>query len=329
MRIIIIGGGPSGISCALWLGNMGYTTFLVDDGNELGGLLKNNFYYNNYIIGFKNIQNNVFRKKIISHIESTNVRLFNKTKIKHIKIVAHKNSNNFYVFTEKSHPEEINGSCFDYVIIATGTKVSGKEWLENIICEDSGMNKILENIHIGPFSTQETEAYRKNENWLILGSGANAIDLACKLAGLGNSVTICARSAWKDCPKILLDKLIYLIDNKKLNVFKNCELTELFLDRESERKIKAVLKSGDSISVDKIAIMFGFTPNSDNISITPNSLELDINGYFIVDKNFRTSVPGLYAIGDVANNGLSCISTAIGSGAAAAKSINYFISLER
>lgn len=318
MRIIIVGGGPAGASCALWLNNMGYQPYLIEAENDLGGLLRNNLYLNNSVLGIPNIKNESFSDKINYHINISKVNLVKNTRAVSIKYFS--GNNNFLIDTERNFTHGIDKLYFDYVIIATGTRVAGHGWIRTKIINKSQIDEIERRTYVGPFSTYKAIEKKIGERWLVLGGGANAVDLACRLADQDIKVTICVRSIWRDCPKNLLDKLSELTNKNKVSVIYHCEIKNFFMLKKT-KNIFALTNHGTIIQATNIGIMFGFIPNSDLISITPNVSLIDANGYYIVDKNFRTKLPNLYAIGDVSNNHSPCISTAIGSGTVVAKNI--------
>ena len=72
------------------------------------------------------------------------------------------------------------------------------------------------------------------------------------------------------------------------------------------------------VDVDAVLIRIGVEPNSD---LLLGKTDLDKRGYVLVDTNGQTSLPNVYAVGDVANPISPTIATAVGGGSAAAKSI--------
>ena len=74
-------------------------------------------------------------------------------------------------------------------------------------------------------------------------------------------------------------------------------------------------------------IFIGLDPNT---SFLENSLDVDERGFIVTDANFRTSVDGVFAAGDVRSGSTKQIASAVGEGAAVAIQIRYYLdSLER
>ncbi len=80
----------------------------------------------------------------------------------------------------------------------------------------------------------------------------------------------------------------------------------------------------ERVAADAVLIRIGVEPNT---QLFGDRLDLDRRGYIIVDKAFRTSLPGVWAIGDITSPHAMTIANAVGSGSVAAKSIAS--SLER
>jgi thioredoxin reductase (NADPH) len=74
-------------------------------------------------------------------------------------------------------------------------------------------------------------------------------------------------------------------------------------------------------------IFIGLDPNT---SFLENSLDVDARGFIVTDTNFRTSVDGVFAAGDVRSGSTKQIASAVGEGAAVAIQIRYYLdSLDR
>jgi thioredoxin reductase (NADPH) len=71
--------------------------------------------------------------------------------------------------------------------------------------------------------------------------------------------------------------------------------------------------------------MFSYIGNTPNTQLFTGQLELDDSGYIVTDRNMHTSVPGVFAAGDVQERTLKQVATAVGSGAIAAMEAEKFI----
>ena len=76
------------------------------------------------------------------------------------------------------------------------------------------------------------------------------------------------------------------------------------------------LKTGEmtDVTCDGIFVSIGRKPNT---ALFEGKLELDMAGYIVADETTRTSIPGVYAVGDVRTKALRQVVTAVGDGAVA------------
>ena len=81
-----------------------------------------------------------------------------------------------------------------------------------------------------------------------------------------------------------------------------------------------------TMETDFLIVRIGVQPNSE---LVKGKIELDGRGYALVDSQCRTTVPGIFAVGDVANPASPTIVTAAGMGATAAKSAYAFLSTSK
>ena len=84
------------------------------------------------------------------------------------------------------------------------------------------------------------------------------------------------------------------------------------------------VKTGDvsTLPVQGVFIFIGYTPNSE---LDKGLLDLDDLGFVITDNDMQTSIPGVFAAGDIRSKALRQISTAVGEGATATYSAEKFI----
>jgi thioredoxin reductase len=313
---------------------MGYIPYLVEEKEDPGGMLNNNRYNNNSVLCEPTTTNEALRKKMVSHILSSRTKIFTHTKITKIKPVFSGHGVEFSVNSAGKHANAINSTKFNRIVIATGTRVRGKTWLLNKIGEASSSADIIRNAYIGPLSMQDELDNLANfqdnnylrKRWLVVGGGANAVDVACRLSEHKEHIILCARSDWKGCPPNLLNSLNKLQRKRSINIINPCTITEVNIASDAGHLLSISTADKGRLLVDKIVIMFGFQPNSDEILILPKNINVGIDGCYLTDKKFSTDFPGIFAIGDVSNNGAHCISSAMGAGAVAAKNILFLSS---
>jgi len=151
---------------------------------------------------------------------------------------------------------------------------------------------------------------------IVVGGGDSALEEATFLTKFASHVTVVHRREELRASKIMQDKAFA---NPKISFEWNSELTEV---RDVEKGVvtSAVLrniKTGaiKELAVEGVFIAIGHTPNT---SLFAGLLDLDENGYVVAGTGTRTSVPGVFACGDVQDHIYRQAITAAGTGCMAA-----------
>ena len=171
------------------------------------------------------------------------------------------------------------------IILATGSHASS---VPPFILDNEG---ILDNI--GILSLKELP-----KSMLVVGGGVVGCEFSSIFATLGTKVTIV-----EVMPRILLNEddevgdLIKKVFSKKgINIYTNITVKEV---KKSGNQYECVLSSGETLTVDKILVSVGRKPNTEGLGFKENGIDIDGKGFIKVDKNLRTSVKNIYAIGDM------------------------------
>lgn len=168
-------------------------------------------------------------------------------------------------------------------------------------------------------------AFFKDKDVVVVGGGNTAIEEALFLTRFAKSVKIVHRRDRLRATKILQERVLSI---KKAELIWNSNVKEILgEDRVSGiRVINNKTNRETTISCDGIFIFAGLIPNTDFIKGT---VDLDKDGYIITDDNMRTSKKGIFACGDCRRKSLYQIITACGDGATAAyESQRYVESLK-
>lgn len=133
---------------------------------------------------------------------------------------------------------------------------------------------------------------------LVIGGGVEGCEFAALYSGLGAEVTIVE----------LMDRILPLEDEdlssamtrelKKRNVAVITGTTVERLDRH-EHAVAAHLKNGESVEADVLLVSVGRGLNSRGIGLEDVGVQTGRRGEILVNAQMETSVPGIYAIGDV------------------------------
>ncbi len=148
----------------------------------------------------------------------------------------------------------------------------------------------------------------------VIGGGDTAVEEALFLTRFAKQVHIVHRRDELRATKILQDRAFA---NEQIRFVWDT----LPIKIEGEKGVKALLvknvKSGEtsSLGVDGVFIFVGTRPATEFLN---SEIELDEQGFIKVNRRQETSIPGVFAAGDVTSEGFRQISTAVGEGAAAA-----------
>jgi dihydrolipoamide dehydrogenase len=137
---------------------------------------------------------------------------------------------------------------------------------------------------------------------IVIGGGYIGLELGMAYAKMGTKVTVVEAtpgllgSMDKDCVAVVARKL------KKMGVEVMLEAKARSWEDKGDRAVLTVeLKDGKpaTIDADKILLAVGRRPNTENLGLEEAGVTVDKRGFVVADDQLRTSVPGIYAIGDV------------------------------
>lgn len=164
-------------------------------------------------------------------------------------------------------------------------------------------------------------AFFKGKKVAVVGGGNSAIQEALYLTRFAETVTVIHRRDQLRADKILQERAF---SNEKIRFLWDSVVEEI----KGEQLVKGVVvknvKTGEKSEheFDGIFIYIGYEPNT---YFLKGIVELDDNGYVVTDEKLETSVPGIFACGDVRKNTLKQVSVAVGEGAIAATSAEHYL----
>ncbi len=303
-KVLILGSGPAGLTAAIYAARANLSPSLIS-GLQPGGQLTQTTDVDNFP-GFPGgVQGPELMAMMQKHAEEVGTN-FVYDHISEVDLSSRP-------FTLKSD----NGQVYkaESLIISTGAQA---RWL--------GLKDEKELMGFGVSGCATCDGFfYKDKPVIVVGGGNTAVEEAIYLAGICSKVYLVHRRDELRAEKALQD---HLFKNEKIEVIWNHVVEEILSGGEPKGVIGARLKSvfnEDNITLeaDGIFIAIGHDPAT---SLFKGQLELDSEGY-IITKPGRTitSVPGVFASGDVADNHYRQAITAAGSGCKAALDADVFL----
>ncbi|MVX66453.1 thioredoxin-disulfide reductase [Clostridium chromiireducens] len=300
--LIIIGGGPAGLSAAIYGGRAKLKTLVINKG-MVGGLVNTTREIVNYP-GYEKISGSELMKNFKKHAESFGVEFLRDE----------------VVDTELSLREKLittkKGKRFSAkaVIVACGSEPR----LLNIPGE-----KRLQGMGVAYCATCDAEFF-EGEHVVVIGSGDQAIEEGMYITKFASKVTVIVLhdEGILDCNKVSSEKAI---NNEKMEFIWNSTIEEVLGTENVEGvKIKNLKKGNtEEICCQGVFFFVGMIPST---SFLKNSnLEMDPRGYIIANELMETSLEGIYAVGDNRAKYLRQVVSAAGDGATAAVAAERYI----
>jgi thioredoxin reductase (NADPH) len=297
--LVIIGGGPAGLTAALY-GARASVDPLALIGETLGGQVATTTSIENYPGFPAGIGGTALAQQMQAHAEQFGAQILFET-VTSMDLTT-------YPFKLNTRLREYSARA---VVISTGSSprklgVPGEE-------KHRGNG-------VSYCATCDGYFY-KDKRVVVFGGGNSAIDESLFLTRLVDNIQIVHRRDQLRADQILQDRAFA---SPKIEFIWDTVAEEIVGDQEVKAVRVRNLKTGtvSRIDTDGVFIYIGHTPNTE---VLGGQLELDENGYIVTDRRQRTSVPGVFAAGDVQDAVYRQVVTAAGTGAAAAMEAVRFL----
>ncbi|MEG0315121.1 MAG: thioredoxin-disulfide reductase [Erysipelotrichaceae bacterium] len=295
--IIIVGGGPAGLSAALYASRSNASVLIIENGAP-GGKLLNTDLIENYP-GYTSINGAELALSMLGHATSFNANIISDKVIKINKV-----NNSFNIECNKESYEA------KAVIIASGTKPK----LMNIPGELEFTSK-----GVSYCAVCDAPFYR-NKEVAVIGGGNSALEEAEFLTRFVSKVHLIVRRDVFRADPIYIDKILA---NKKVEVY--YKSVPIMIKGVNDRVSSLLIKDNDMERDIPVSGVFPFVGNS-AISEFVNDLDItNEDGYIIVDNDMNTKVKGIFAAGDVIVKNLRQVVTACSDGAIAGQNAVTYI----
>ena len=295
---IIIGAGPAGMTAALYAARSNLKVALIEGGLP-GGQMNNTSDIENYP-GYANISGPELAEKMFEPLENLGVEhLYGFVK----NIEDHGDVKKVII--------DDQGFETRTVIVATGSKhrllgVPGEEELNSrgvsycAVCDG---------------------AFFRDQDLLVVGGGDSAVEEAIFLTQFAKTVTIVHRRDELRAQKVLQDRAFA---NEKINFIWDSVVKEIKGENRVESVVIENVKTNQVTehAFGGVFIYVGLDPVSD---FTKDLQIQDESGWIVTDDHMKTSVAGVFAVGDVRQKDLRQVTTAVGDGAIAGQEAYKYI----
>jgi len=297
--LIILGGGPAGLTAAIYATRAKLDTLLIEKAVP-GGYVSSTDWIDNYPGFTEGISGMELSKKMEDHAKRFGANIIQEEVID---------------MNLKSEPKTVETSQGKYqtqtIILATGNEpkklnVPGEEKFRGrgvsycATCD-------------GPFF--------KDKDIVIVGCGNSGIQEGLYLLRFVKSITYVEFLRFMTAEKILQEKALR---EPKMKFYLEHQISSI----DGKDRVESVtiqnLKTKNNIIIPTQGVFFyvGLVPKTE---LLKGKIDLDKDGYIISDENTKTSIPGVFAAGDVRQKSLRQIATAVGDGAIAAVMVEKYL----
>jgi thioredoxin reductase (NADPH) len=293
--VIIIGGGPAGMSALIWCHSLGLRGVLLEQSSELGGQMLEMYHRVLDYPGLIAENGRELRDHFAAQLDQLQLDYRTGRRIEEIDLSRRR---------ARCDGDWAQGEA---IIIATGARkrrlgIPGEEKFE---------------LHGVSFSATRDHSLYAGKKVSVIGGGDSAAQNSLLLARICPSVTLIHRS---DRYRARPDWLKEARENPRITIIDNAEAKAIEGGERVERLIIEDTRTGEikSVETEGVFIRVGVAPNTEMFR---GQIELDESGFIRTDHRQRTPVYMVYAAGDVCRPACFSVATAVGHGAIAAKDI--------
>lgn len=295
---IVIGGGPAGYNASLYAKRKGLDVLLV--ALEFGGQLKNTSAVDNYL-GLQLISGDDLNQQFLDHIKTLDVDILSNRRVIGLKKI---------------------GDQFELLLDNSQTLTT-----RTVLLSTGGLPRKLdvpgENMFAGAgisYCAICDAPFFKDLNVIIAGGGNSAVEAAIDVSKWANHITLIQRSQLR-ADQILIDKLE---STHNVTIHLETQILEVIGSKRLEGVLVLDKKTQEKrmVEANGIFIEIGTIPNS---VLVQDLVVLNDHNEVIVDHNQMTSLPGLFAAGDVTMQPFKQIIIAAAEGAKAALAASQYI----
>ncbi|WP_375346597.1 NAD(P)/FAD-dependent oxidoreductase [Priestia megaterium] len=303
--VLIIGGGPAGISAAVWCKRLGVECLLLEEQAQLGGQLIKIY---NEIIDYPGIQaeNGIeMQRKMVQHFIDMDCLYEANTKV----ISIDERSKTVKVKQQETEKE----IGYTYLILATGSSQ-----------RKLGVPGEQQMIDRGEVYSASADGERlKGKRVALIGGGDRAFEGAHLLASKAKEVYLIHRSTHFKAREQYVEKVL---SHPGIKVITDTEVTAIHGKHHvTSIDLKSKNSECENLLVDAVLIRLGIAPN---VELIKEKVTTTQSGLIVINEVHQSSNPAIYAIGDACTTPLfSSISSSAGQGAIVAKQLSSMFNI--
>ncbi|MBK9529817.1 MAG: FAD-dependent oxidoreductase [Acidobacteria bacterium] len=294
--VVVIGGGPAGMSAALWCAEVGLSVLIVERKNELGGQLS--LIHNpirNYL-GVETANGQEMKQRFVANLTCLKIETTFGVAVECIDL-------------ERKVANLSDGRSFEWgsLIFATGVRR-----------RSLGIPGEKEFVGRGVLNSGVGEKHKaEGKTVVVVGGGDAALENSLILSDVASRVVVVHRRAQFTARQEFINAAVrrsnieFMTGKSTISINGDDRVRGVTVHDISDHTVSAVVS-------DLVLVRIGVVPNSELLS---GIVEMDRAGYVIVDASGASSAANVFAVGDVAHPLSPTISTAVGTGATVVKTI--------
>jgi len=302
--IIIVGGGPGGLSAGIYAMRAALKTVLIERAAQ-GGQMTLSDEVENYP-GFEHITGMELAMKFTQHAQSYGLEIISD-EVEEVEPGLEHHQ------VRLADGKVLKGHA---VILATG----GSPRKLSIPGEDEYYGKGVS------YCAVCDGFFFKNKTVTVVGGGDTATEEALYLAKLAKHVYLVHRRDALRASRLLQQRVL---DECKIEVLWNTVVTAIKADEQGVNSVDlADTQSGDKreLATDGAFIFIGFDPNN---KLVPAGVKMNADGYVVTDEKCETNIPGLYVIGDLREKYARQIVVAAADGCTVALAAAHYVEAKK
>jgi len=309
--VVIVGGGPAGISAAIWCKRLGLDHLLLETRDTLGGQLLD---IQNQIIDYPGLlspNGHELQKFFQQHMQDLQCSYMLNTSVKSID--PEKRVVSIVIVNPVSSPEGTEQHelqlGYRFLIFSTGSSFRR--------LHIPGEDEMIKRGEL--FSASKDRFKFKNKQVAVIGGGDRAFEGALLLAESGAQVFLIHRT---DQFRARSEYIEPVLSHPQIQILTHTVARRIVGDKSVSgvELLTAGSERTKLLPVDAVFIRIGMSPNS---GLLQGIVDMDKEKYIITNKTHQTNICNIFAVGDVCTHPVySSISLSVGQGGIAAKTIS-------